>query len=244
MRRRAVELRFTLAVLVCVLQGCAASSPPLRVGTSGDYSPFSMRDSKTGLRSGFDIDVAQHMARDWGVTIHWVDFVWPNLQASVESNRFDVGMSGITWRRSRAEVGQMTQAVAVGAPCLLGDLNAQRVAVNHGGALEAWARVALADRTLLTVDDNQSLPDLLAAGKVGALVTDSFELASFERAGWKSRCEAATWRKVYWVAPARAKQLTPRINRWLTRHQPLLQQLRKKWFGREQLAEGKPEGRD
>jgi chorismate mutase len=117
---------------------------------------------------------------------------------------------------------------------VLGDPAAARVAVNRGGVLEAWARKNLAERELLTVDDNMSLPELLAQGRVGALVTDSFELRAFERPGWASRCEAPLTRKVYWVGPGRAGDLGPRIDRWQREHTAVIVAAQERWFGARQ----------
>src|SRR3954467_6037919 len=52
--------------------------PKLRVGTSGDYAPFSIRDAAGTVR-GFDADVAVALARDLGFELEWVGFRWPTL---------------------------------------------------------------------------------------------------------------------------------------------------------------------
>ena len=199
--------------------------PLLRIGTSGDYAPF----SKGG--SGFDIEVAQQMAKGLGYRIEWVPFAWPELKAHVEANAFDVAMSGVTLRPDRSLIGYMTRAVASGGPCVLGAAAPKRVAVNRGGVLERWARERFTEEQLRTVDDNLALPQLLERGEVDAIVTDSFEVTHFEKPGWPKRCEPERDRKVYWVSPARAAELGPRIDRWLATHEPELSALRAKWFG-------------
>src|SRR6478735_2656837 len=178
----------------------APSLPRLRVGTSGDYAPFSVRASDGTVR-GFDADIAAELARDLGFELEWVSFRWPTLQSQLESGEFDIAMSGVTWQPTRGVVGYLTRAVARGGPCVLGDEQAKRVAVNHGGVLEAWARRHFSDRALVVVDENQTLPDLLADGRAGAIVTDSFELKAFQRPELHVRCEPALARKVYWIAP-------------------------------------------
>lgn len=212
-----------------------ASSAPfvLRVGTSGDYAPFSTRDA-AGAASGFDVELAESLARDLGAELRWVGFRWPELTHRVEAGELDVAMGGISWQPARAVLGYMTRAVARGGPCVLGDAAAQRVAVNRGGVLESWARAHLAGRDIVTVEDNLSLPELLAEQSVGAIVTDSFELRSFTRPGWAARCEPARTRKVYWVAPAAGAELGPRIDAWLRSNTPRVQAAARRWFGEEQ----------
>ena len=205
--------------------GAAGEQQVLRVGTSGDYPPF----SRAG--EGFDVEVAKLLARDLGYRIQWVAFRWPQLQEMVEANAFDVAMSGITWRAHRAVSGRMSRAVALGGPCVLSKRPAGRVAVNRGGILERWARSRFRPEQIRTVDKNLSLPLLLQRDEVDAIVTDRFEIRHFRSAGLSERCEPARDRKVYWVSPARAQDLGPRVDRWLREHEPQLAALKRKWFG-------------
>ena len=231
LRRRAAAC----ALLAFALgPSCAPSSSPepgppavLRVGTSGDYAPFSLAGE------GFDVEVARRLAAELGAELEWVEFRWPELAADVAANRFDVAMSGVTWRADRARIGELSRAVASGGPCLYGRLPATRVAVNRGGFLERWARATLERHEIRAVDRNTSLPERLLAGEVDALVTDSFELSHFRREapGGRSRCWPPIHRKVYWVAPARAADLAPRIDAFVREHEPALRVLRERHFG-------------
>jgi ABC-type amino acid transport substrate-binding protein len=205
----------------------------LRVGTSGDYAPFSRWDDQGSAR-GFDVELAMELARDIDVELRWVPFRWPDLKRALEGGDFDLAMGGVTWQPSRAVLGYMTRAVARGGPCVLGDPAALRVAVNRGGVLEAWARGQFSERELVIVDDNMSLPLLLAEGRVGAIVTDSFERKAFERPGWASRCEPALSRKVYWVGPALGRELGERIDAWLRANADRVQAAQERWFGERQ----------
>jgi cyclohexadienyl dehydratase len=214
-------------------EGPTVSLPELRVGTSGDYAPFSTRSAE-GASQGFDPELAEQLASDLGLSLRWVPFRWPDLAAQLSAGEFDVAMGGVTWQPARAVSGYMTRAVARGGPCVLGDVGAPRVAVNRGGILEAWARGRFSDRELVTVDDNMSLPLLLSEGRVGAIVTDSFERLSFARPGWASRCEPALGRKVYWVGPARGRELGERIDDWLRSHPERVQAAQERWFGERQ----------
>ena len=219
--------RWIAILLVGLLTACAAAPPPrvLRVGTSGDYAPFSLDGQ------GFDLDVARALAADLGYRLEIVPFRWPELAQGVRDGAFDVAMSGVTWRPDRAVVGHMTRAVALGGPCLLGPPEARRIAVNRGGVLERWARRELADRQIVAVEANRQLPALLEAGRVDAIVTDSFEIASFRRAGLPESCVPPRDRKVYWVAPGAPAELGPALDRWIAEHEPALGALRARWFG-------------
>jgi chorismate mutase-like protein len=214
-------------LLVALLVACKAPAP-LRVGTSGDYAPF----SKDG--QGFDLDVARQFADALGRPLELVTFRWPELAERIARGDFDVAMSGITWRADRDVRGWLSLAIGQGGPCWIGAAEPASVGVNKGGALEGFAHLRFPEARIVAVEENASLPDLLAAHAIDAIVTDSFEIAHFRRPGDTSLCVAQSYRKVYWVAPARAAELGPALDRFLRAHEPELAKLRARWFGADQ----------
>jgi cyclohexadienyl dehydratase len=215
------------ALLLVWLTACA-SGPPLRVATSGDYAPF----SKNG--QGFDVEVAELFARELGRPVEWVPFRWPELGERAARGDFDVAMSGVTWRADRDLHGWLSLAVGQGGPCWIGSSEPKAVGVNRGGVLEGFAHARFPRAKIVAVDENESLPDLLAAHFVDAIVTDSFEVAHFRRPGDTSLCVSESYRKVYWVTPANAESLGPKLDDFLRSHEPELETLREKWFGAAQ----------
>lgn len=206
------------------LVACQPELRVLRVGTSGDYPPFSLDGE------GFDVEVARILAAELGARIEWVEFRWPELADDVAASRFDVAMSGVTWRPERAVVGRMSLAVASGGPCVLGDRDPGRVAVNRGGVLERWARQRFSAAKIDAVSDNRTLPERLARGEVDAIVTDSFEVAHIRRPGFSEWCEPPRDRKVYWISPAVAGELAAPIDRFLRDHEAEIGALRGRYF--------------
>jgi len=213
--------------LLALAWGCRAPAP-LRVGTSGDYAPF----SKDG--QGFDLDLARQFADALGRPLELVPFRWPELAERIARGDFDVAMSGITWRADRDVHGWLSLAIGQGGPCWIGAAEPASVGVNKGGALESFAQLRFPHAKIVAVEDNASLPDLLAAHSVEAIVTDSFEIAHFRRPGDTSLCVAQSYRKVYWVAPARAAELGPALDRFIREREPELAKLRARWFGADQ----------
>jgi len=141
-------------------------------------------------------------------------------------------MSGVTVRADRLVTGIMTATVAraeavlaVAAHGAKADRAAafdrpeRTVAVNRGGHLEQVARARFPHARIVTVDDNTSLPAIVARGEADAIVTDTLELAAFE-----ARCAAtpclrvvarlAHDRKAYWLPPANGA-LAADLDTWL-----------------------------
>ena len=60
------------------------------VGTTGDYRPMSYYNPKTMAYEGFDITLAQDLAKSLGVKIKFVSTSWPTLMADTISEKFDI----------------------------------------------------------------------------------------------------------------------------------------------------------
>jgi cyclohexadienyl dehydratase len=217
-----------VASLLC-LAACSArrhatvAEAPLRVGTSGDYPPFSER-AADGSWTGFDLEVAREYAAARGRRLEVVPLRWADLAARVAAGDVDVAMSGITVRADRLLVGTMTAAVARADAVILVrrddattggsfDRAGVRIAVNRGGHLERLARSRVARATLVPVDDNRRLPILLANREVAAIVTDTLEAATFPDT-FAVAAVLAHDRKAYWVAPGR-DALAADLDAWL-----------------------------
>jgi len=80
----------------------------LRVGTTGDFRPMSFRDPKTSEYAGHDIEVARELAKDLGVKIEFVPTEWKTLINGIQTDKYDVAMSGISMNVDRAKVAAFT----------------------------------------------------------------------------------------------------------------------------------------
>ena len=79
----------------------------LRVGTTGDWDPMSMKDPATNKYKGFDIDVMRELAKDMGVKVKFVPAEWKTIVAGITANRYDLSTS-VTKTPKRAEVAGFT----------------------------------------------------------------------------------------------------------------------------------------
>ncbi|MEQ9607106.1 MAG: transporter substrate-binding domain-containing protein, partial [Kiloniellaceae bacterium] len=78
-------------------------SGKLRVGTTGDWNPMSMKDPATGNYAGFDIDVMTELARDLGVEIEFVPTEWKTLVPGIVADKYDISTSAsMTTQRIRS----------------------------------------------------------------------------------------------------------------------------------------------
>jgi len=80
----------------------------LRVGTTGDYKPFSYRTTPKSPYIGFDIDMARSLAQQLGVKLELVPTSWPNLMRDLAAGRFDLAMSGVSISAEREKLAMFS----------------------------------------------------------------------------------------------------------------------------------------
>jgi cyclohexadienyl dehydratase len=224
-------LRTTLLLVWIMVCGAAHASPRpvLRVGTSGDYAPFSLAiEGEAIVFEGFDLAVARAFAEAHGYELEARRFKWKGLSGSLEKGRFDVAMSGVTVIPSRSAIGRFSipvvetgAVVLVGAPERFPDLDSlnkstARIGVNAGGYLEGVAHRRFPMATLLAIPDNGAVLDALSTGNVHAAVTDTAEATLWLDAspGALQLGPITRDRKAYLVHPDRP-DIAAQLDRWL-----------------------------
>lgn len=88
---------FSTALLLCVIATQAPaqsalndilSSGVLKVGTTGDWNPMTMKDPATNTYKGYDIDVMTELAKDLGVELKFIATDWKTLVNGVVSGNY------------------------------------------------------------------------------------------------------------------------------------------------------------
>jgi len=255
MLRDPMRLRWLLALCLLAPTGwpaAAAESTRLRVGTSGDYPPFSVRsDAALDAYAGFDVAVAVAYARERGLELEWVPFAWPELLEALAAGRFDVAMSGITVRPERSVAGRFSVPLVEGGAVVLVrpgtqasdldqlDRRGVRIGVNAGGHLERVAQARFSRATLVAIPDNAAVLRALIEGAVDAAVTDRFEAPLWQQQAVDTlRLGPFTRdRKALLLRPDRA-ELAADLDAWLLARESdgTLQQLRRRYLGADAAA--------
>ncbi len=102
----------------------------LRVGTTGDFNPMSIKDTATNTYTGFDIEAMNQLAADMGVKVEYVPAEWATLVNGIVSDRFDI-FSGASLSMARAKT------VAFSDPYLFAG-TVPMVSKKTGAALTTW----------------------------------------------------------------------------------------------------------
>jgi L-cystine transport system substrate-binding protein len=103
MKKLALLLTLSLVALGAYAEGDLAkikAAGALRIGTEGNYSPFTYHDSKNVL-VGFDVEIAQEIAKRLGVKASFSEGPWDGLIAGLDSNRYDAVINEVTITEAR-----------------------------------------------------------------------------------------------------------------------------------------------
>ena len=250
--RIVVRYLCAIGLLVFAGAGCtrpspapAAAPPPvLRVGTSGDYAPFSV--NRDNAPSGLDVEIAERLGRDLGMRVEFTPVSWPQLAAATQRGDFDIAMCGVTMRAERAQIGRYTRPYAtVGAVALIRAGDAQRfssvsaldrpgvrIAVHAGGHLERVAREHFPAAEIESVADNAAVPGRVVDGSADAAVTDTAEVGGWMRPTLRVLGPFSLDHKAY-LLPVDRDQLALRVDEWLVAREAdgWLDGERVKWIG-------------
>jgi cyclohexadienyl dehydratase len=161
----------------------------LKVGSTGDYKPFTFKDPATGTFSGFDIDQAQSLATALGVKLEVVPTAWPNLMKDFEAGAFDVAMGGVSVTFDRQKKGYFStpymhegktpiaRCADKGKFATIADIDKSgiKIITNPGGTNERFDREHFKTAEIVVFPDNTKIFDELAAGKADLMITDASE---------------------------------------------------------------------
>lgn len=190
--RRAAAVLAALCCATPVLAGEAldaiGASGVIRVGTTGDYKPFTFR-RPDGSYAGADIVMAEHLAARLGVRLELVPTAWPVLLDDFAAHRFDVAMGGVSVNPARAARGTFSTVIYVDgkrpvARCADQDRFTSleaidqpgvRVVVNPGDTNQDFARANIKRAALAVHPDNTTVFDEILSGRADVMVTDGIE---------------------------------------------------------------------
>ncbi|MGO4451571.1 transporter substrate-binding domain-containing protein [Phyllobacterium sp. TAF24] len=222
----------------------------LKVGSTGDYKPFSFKDPTSGAFSGFDIDQAESLASALGVKLEIVPTSWPQMLQDFEAGKFDVAMGGVSITFDRQKKGlfsipYMREGKTPIARCTdkdkfktLADIDKPETTViaNPGGTNEKFARASLKQAKIVIFPDNTKIFDEVAAGRADLMMTDASETRYQEKLHSGVLCaihpdEPFNFaEKAYWVQ--RDIGLKAFVDQWL--HQSIetgaYNEIYNKWF--------------
>lgn len=159
----------------------------LRVGTTGDYPPYSELDQSNNTYKGYEIDVATQLAADLGVKVEFVPTTWDTLGAGIAADKYDVTASGITMTLERLKTVAFSDPYLDSplVPLILKkdegkyatwrdmDKEGVKLAVMSGTSAEESAKKSFNKAEIISITAPALDYQELLAGRVDAAITDT-----------------------------------------------------------------------
>ncbi|MGB1685205.1 MAG: gamma subclass chorismate mutase AroQ [Pseudomonadales bacterium] len=161
----------------------------LRVGTTGDYAPFSYaRDEREPV--GIDITLAKRLATQLGTKLHFVTTSWPTLSEDFLAGQFDIAMSGVSITAARQQIAAFSLPYHIGgktpitlcrradefSSLALIDRPSNTLIVNPGGTNEKYLDAHIRQARKHLHNDNRTIFEEIIAGRADLMITDSIEV--------------------------------------------------------------------
>jgi cyclohexadienyl dehydratase len=164
------------------------SSRLLRVGTTGDYAPFSLEVN--GSLTGSDIELAQKLAEQLHVRAVFIHTSWASMLEDLSRGAFDLSMGGVSVTPARQAQAAFSIPYSSGGKTILArcrdsgkfhgglasvDRSKVRVIVNPGGTNEQYVRSNVHHARIVVYPDNRAIFDEISAGRADVMITDDVE---------------------------------------------------------------------
>lgn len=161
----------------------------IKVGLEGTYPPFNFQD-ESGKLAGFEVDLANALAKELGVKASFQPTKWDGILASLESGRIDVVINQVTISDERKKKYDFSTPYTVSGIQALtrksdadsvknaADLAGKKVGVGLGTNYEKWLKENVPQADIRTYDDDPTKFQDLNVGRIDVVLVD--RLAAFE----------------------------------------------------------------
>lgn len=161
----------------------------IRVGTEGTYAPFTFHDN-TGKLTGFDVEIAEEVAKRLGVKPEFVETKWDGMFAGLDSKRFDAVVNEVTIKEDRLKKYDFSDPYIVSRAVLIvnsenndikafADLKDKKSGQSLTSNLAEIAKSNGAN--IVQVDGFNQAIDLLTSKRIDATINDSLSFLDFKK---------------------------------------------------------------
>jgi cystine transport system substrate-binding protein len=165
------------------------ASGTIKVGTEGTYAPFTFHD-KDGKLTGFDVEIAEEVAKHMGVKPEFIETKWDGMFAGLDAKRFDVVINEVSINDDRKKKYDFSDPYIVSKAVLivrtdnndikkLADLKGKKAGQSLTSNLTEIAKKNGA--TIVQTDGFNQAMDLLLSKRIDATVNDGLSFLDFKK---------------------------------------------------------------
>ncbi|WP_124727152.1 transporter substrate-binding domain-containing protein [Staphylospora marina] len=246
------------AVLVLSLVGCNVQKQgdllsdikergSIRIGTEGTYKPFSFHDEKTGELTGFDVEVAEEVAKRLGVKAEFVETPWDSMLTSLQTKKIDMVANQVGIKPERKEKFDFSKPYTVSYAQIvvksdstsisdIQDVKGKKAGQTPTSNFGEMARQAGAE--IVAYEDMMSAMRDVAAGRIDFSINDRLAIAEMMKVSklpLKTVGEPMDRSESAFPVPKGNAELIAEINKALDsmRQDGTLAKISMKWFGED-----------
>ena len=163
----------------------------IRVGTTGDWNPMTVKDPATNEYIGFEIEIVKQLAKDMDVNLVIIPTEWKTLVNGIVSNKYDISTSASLSAKRALSTGYTDSYFKLATvPLTLkknlnkfqnwDDINKQgvKVAVTLGTTQEIQAKEIFPNATLNIIESPARDFQEVLAGRSEVHITSNIEAAT------------------------------------------------------------------
>jgi polar amino acid transport system substrate-binding protein len=257
-RSQIAKVSLVLFSLASIQLGCTRSTPTsqtdspnqLVMGLSADYPPFEFK--KGGEVVGFDIDVAQAIAQDLGMSLVIQDMDFSGLIPALQTGRIDFAMSGMTKTEERKKnidfsdvYFEASFSVIVDQASSLkseADFKDKKIGAQLGSTMEKFAKEkskVYSGMQVVALGKNPHLIQELKSGRIDGVLSEDVQAIAFVEANpTLKQIRLGSTGDGYAIAFARrnakSQKLKDQFNTSLSKLKSSgkLEQIKNKWLGK------------
>lgn len=180
---------FLLSALLALTSGAQArslkeikASGTINVATSADFEPFNYL--RSGVPVGFEVDIAEEVARQMGLRVNWVIRPFDGLLKDLgERQDIDLVIASHAINSTRLKLVDFTTPhyctggvilTRKGGPTTTPTLKGQKLGAEAGSTYFSFLRKLNFDKTVQVYPSSLAVTTAVATGQVKAIVTDRF----------------------------------------------------------------------
>lgn len=171
------------------LLGEIKASKVIKIGTEGTYAPFTFHDN-TGKLTGFDVDIANEVAKRLGVKAQFIETKWDGMIAGLDAKRYDAVVNEVTIRPDRVKKYDFSVPYIVSKAVLIvnannndikkfADIKGKKSGQSLTSNLAAMAKENGA--VIVPVDSFNQAIQLLSSNRIDSTINDSLTYLDFKK---------------------------------------------------------------
>ncbi len=171
------------------LLGEIKANGKIRIGTEGTYPPFTYHD-ESGKLTGFDVEIAEEIAKRLGVTAEFSEAKWDGMFAGLDAKRFDLVANQVSINDERKKKYDFSDPYSVSKAVLIvhednqdvksfADLKGKKAGQSLTSNLTELAKANGAD--IVQTDGFNQAIELLVSKRIDATVNDGLSFLDFKK---------------------------------------------------------------